>query len=81
MKIISALRQLIVRSLRQFAGRKKMVGKNPDETELREMLMRYRLLKEETSDPIATRFLHDIVVGLEAELDHLQSPSRKSFRG
>jgi hypothetical protein len=56
-----------------------MAGKNPDEIELREMLMRYRLLREETSDPIAMRFLHDIVVGLEAELDHLRSPSSKTL--
>jgi hypothetical protein len=31
--------------------------------------MRYRKMKEETSDPIAMRFLHDIVSDLEAELD------------
>lgn len=32
-------------------------------------LMRFRLMEAETTDPIAMRFLHDIVVDLEAELD------------
>ena len=39
------------------------------ESELRDHLMRFRAMEAETTDPIATRFLHDIVVDLEAELD------------
>ena len=40
-----------------------------DEQEMRDHLMRFRAMETETTDPIATRFLHDIVVDLEAELD------------
>jgi len=29
---------------------------------------RYRILEQETTDPIAARLLHDIVLDLEAEL-------------
>jgi hypothetical protein len=36
--------------------------------ELRERLMRYRLLERETTDPIAIGFLHDIVSELEGDL-------------
>jgi len=39
------------------------------ESELRDHLMRFRAMEAETTDPIATRFLHDIVVDLKAELD------------
>jgi hypothetical protein len=39
------------------------------ETQIQDELMRFRLMKAETTDPIAMRFLHDIVVDLEAELD------------
>jgi len=39
-----------------------------NEAELREMIMRYRVMEEETSDPIAVRLLHDIIVDLETEL-------------
>jgi hypothetical protein len=40
-----------------------------NEAELREMIMRYRVMEEETSDPIAVRLLHDIIADLETELD------------
>jgi hypothetical protein len=40
-----------------------------NEVELREMIMRYRVMEEETSDPIAVRLLHDIIADLETELD------------
>jgi hypothetical protein len=37
---------------------------------------RYRILAQETTDPIAARLLHDIVLDLEAELNgSLQSGS------
>jgi hypothetical protein len=39
-----------------------------NEVELREMIMRYRVMEEETSDPIAVRLLHDIIADLETEL-------------
>jgi hypothetical protein len=54
-----------------------MTENDREETALREMVMRYRMLEKETSDPIAARFLHDIVADLEAELDHQKSPTRK----
>jgi len=41
-----------------------------NEAELRAMIMRYRMMEEETSDPMATRLLHDIIADLEAELSH-----------
>ena len=44
--------------------------------DLREAIMRYRRLKEETSDPIAERFLRDILVDLEAEVAPLKSSNR-----
>ena len=37
--------------------------------ELRERLMRYRLLERETTDPVASAFLRDIVSELEGDLD------------
>jgi hypothetical protein len=40
-----------------------------DESELLDDLMRFRVMEAETTDPIATRFLRDIVLDLEAELD------------
>jgi hypothetical protein len=36
--------------------------------ERRNQLERYRILARETTDPIATRLLHDIILDLEAEL-------------
>jgi hypothetical protein len=44
--------------------------------DLREAIMRYRRLKEETSDPVAERFLRDILVDLEAEMALLKSSNR-----
>jgi hypothetical protein len=37
--------------------------------ELRERLMRYRILEQETTDPLASGFLRDIVTELEASLE------------
>jgi methionine salvage enolase-phosphatase E1 len=37
--------------------------------ELREKLMRYRILEQETTDPLAIGFLRDIVTELEASLE------------
>jgi hypothetical protein len=34
----------------------------------RDLLERYRVLEEETTDPLAAGLLHDIVLELEAEL-------------
>jgi len=39
-----------------------------DWKELRDRVERYRILERETTDPIAARLLHDIVLDLEAEL-------------
>jgi hypothetical protein len=38
--------------------------------ELRDRLMRYRVLEQETTDPLASAFLHDIVSELEASLSN-----------
>jgi hypothetical protein len=43
--------------------------KDERRVELRERLMRYRILERETTDPIASGFLHDIVSELEDDLD------------
>jgi hypothetical protein len=40
-----------------------------DWKERRARVERYRILAQETTDPIATRLLHDIVLDLEAELE------------
>jgi len=37
--------------------------------EQRNRVERYRILAQETTDPIAVRLLHDIVLDLEAELE------------
>jgi len=37
--------------------------------ERRNQVERYRVLAQETTDPIAARLLHDIVLDLEAELE------------
>jgi hypothetical protein len=39
-----------------------------DWKERRDQVERYRILAQETTDPIASRLLHDIVLDLEAEL-------------
>ena len=39
-----------------------------DWKERRDQVERYRILEQETTDPIAARLLHDIVLDLEAEL-------------
>ncbi len=41
---------------------------NYDWKERRDQVERYRILAQETTDPIAARLLHDIVLDLEAEL-------------
>ncbi len=37
--------------------------------ERRNMVARYRAMEQETTDPLAARLLHDIVLDLEAELE------------
>jgi hypothetical protein len=37
--------------------------------ERKNQVERYRVLKRETTDPIAARLLHDIILDLEAELE------------
>ena len=39
-----------------------------DWKERRDRVERYRILEQETTDPLAARLLHDIVLDLEAEL-------------
>ena len=39
-----------------------------DWKEHRDRIERYRILERETTDPLAVRLLHDIVLDLEAEL-------------
>ena len=73
----SACTETILCLLRQPVRRCNM---NETETrrlmDLREGIMRYRRLKEETSDPVAERFLRDILVDLEAEVALLKSSNR-----
>jgi len=54
-----------------------MSGNDREDAALREMVMRYRVLEEETSDPIAVRFLHDIVADLEAQLGNQRAATTK----
>lgn len=49
-----------------------MVATGSKDTELREMVMRYRKMEQETSDPMAMRFLRDIVSELETELKEVR---------
>ena len=37
--------------------------------ERKNMVARYRAMERETTDPLAARLLHDIVLDLEAELE------------
>jgi hypothetical protein len=37
--------------------------------ERRNQVARYRMMEQETTDPLAARLLHDIVLDLEAELE------------
>ena len=39
--------------------------------ERRNQVARYRAMEQETTDPLAARLLHDIVLDLEAELEGL----------
>ena len=39
--------------------------------ERRNQVARYRAIEQETTDPLAARLLHDIVLDLEAELERL----------
>ena len=57
-----------------------MSGNDREDAALREMVMRYRVLEEETSDPIAVRFLHDIVADLEAQLGNQRAATTCSSR-
>lgn len=49
-----------------------MAETDTEDTELRVMVMRYRRMEEETTDPMAKRFLRDIVSELETELNELR---------
>ena len=40
--------------------------------ERRNLVARYRAMEQETTDPLAARLLHDIVLDLEAELEGLR---------
>ena len=40
--------------------------------ERRNLVARYRTMEQETTDPLAARLLHDIVLDLEAELEDLR---------
>ena len=40
--------------------------------EHRNLVARYRAMEQETTDPLAARLLHDIVLDLEAELEGLR---------
>ena len=63
-------RETFQRFARQcFCLRTVSADKDERRAELRERLMRYRILKRETTDPIAIGFLHDIVSELEGDLD------------
>ena len=44
--------------------------------ERRNQVARYRAMEQETTDPLAARLLHDIVLDLEAELEGLQQERR-----
>jgi (p)ppGpp synthase/HD superfamily hydrolase len=41
--------------------------------ERRNQVARYRAMEQETTDPLAARLLHDIVLDLEAELEELSN--------
>jgi hypothetical protein len=56
-----------------FGGRAKMAEHDGQDNELRINLTRFRVMESETTDPVALRFLHDIVVDLETELERYQS--------
>jgi hypothetical protein len=43
-------------------------GQEERRAELREKLMRYRILERETTDPVASGLLHEIVSELESDL-------------
>ena len=45
--------------------------------ERKNQLARYRVMERETTDPLAARLLHDIVLDLEAQLE--QSPQSVSL--
>ena len=49
--------------------------------ERRDQVARYRVMEQETTDPLAAGLLRDIVSDLEAEMDHSATGGRSSFRG
>jgi hypothetical protein len=49
-------------------GTKAMAG-SESWNERRHQVARYRVMAQETTDPLAARLLHDIVLELEAELE------------
>jgi hypothetical protein len=48
---------------------------------LYQSILRYRKMTEETSDPIASRFLRDILVDLEAEMASLKVEKQEGQTG
>ena len=46
--------------------------------ERRNQVARYRVMAQDTTDPLAARLLHDIVLDLEAELEGLGNNSSPS---
>jgi hypothetical protein len=44
---------------------------NESWNERRNRVARYRVMEQETTDPLAARLLHDIILDLEAELEGL----------
>jgi hypothetical protein len=47
-----------------------------DWTERRNQVERYRILEQETTDPIAARLLHDIVLDLESRVQGIAAKLR-----
>ena len=50
----------------------EIIMTDSDWKERRNQVARYRAMEQETTDPLAARLLHDIVLDLEAELEELQ---------
>jgi hypothetical protein len=57
---------------RRLIRERKMAETDTEDTELRVMVMRYRRMEEEATDPMAMRFLRDIVSELETKLNELR---------
>ena len=51
---------------------------NSESKERRNQVARYRVMAQETTDPLAARLLQDIIIDLEAELEGLGNNSSPS---